>query len=91
VTLMERSHPCPVDGCKHIVQPRHLMCPRHWWMAPEAQRTEVASTWQDFEVERDPNRRMEAWRGYLLAAMNATNAVNALLSGDRPRPGVQTA
>lgn len=88
---MIESVTCPIDGCSATAPRGKLMCKPHWRMVPLDVQQEVHRTWGEFCDEKDPQHKLTFRRGYILARTRAIQAVNALLSKNRPRPGEETA
>lgn len=69
---MGEPHYCHATNCTRQVQPRFLMCPKHWKMVPMALKDAV---WEHYkkgqEITKDPSH------AYLVAAQAAIDAVYA--------------
>lgn len=64
------THTCHALGCEKIVQPKLLMCARHWRMVPTRLQLAVWTYYKPGqEVSKTPSRE------YLTATANAINAV----------------
>lgn len=83
------EHVCHAVGCERRVDPKLLMCPRHWRMVPPEQQRAV---WVHYRPgqERDKRPTLE----YLRAAHAAVESVRrqerrAKAQATRPRPPEQ--
>ncbi len=66
------DHLCHAKGCHARVEPRLLMCPRHWRMVPAKLQADVWRTYRaGQEIDKSPTRE------YLAAARAAIEAVAA--------------
>lgn len=64
------EHLCHALRCKTPVEPKLLMCGRHWRMVPKPLKDRVWATYRPGqEVTKDPSRE------YVKAALAAVNAV----------------
>lgn len=61
---------CRAHGCSERILPSRLMCPRHWFMVPEALRKEV---WKAYRPGQENGSVLT--QAYLDAAADAINAV----------------
>lgn len=79
------SHVCHAEGCRRIVDPKLLMCARHWRMVPKDLQREVWRTYvPGQETRKDPTD------AYLAAYRRAVNAVAALEGRPTPFPTEET-
>lgn len=67
------THLCHAKDCAVVVEPRLLMCARHWRMVPADLRAAVLATYRKGqEIDKRPSK------AYARAARAAINAVAAL-------------
>jgi hypothetical protein len=67
---VEAEHTCHAMGCDRPVEPKYLMCPKHWAMVPANLQTQVQQLYRPGqEVDKQPSP------GYLNAARAAIAAV----------------
>ncbi len=77
------AHHCHAKGCRERVEPKLLMCPRHWRMVPRNLQAEVWRTYRaGQEIDKRPTRE------YLDAA---DAAINAVAAKESPKTATSTA
>jgi hypothetical protein len=73
---------CPVEGCA-AERAGRILCARHTAMIPEPCREELNRADDLYRHAVAPAEFAAAHRAWILAATNATRAVNAILAGTR--------
>jgi hypothetical protein len=67
------THYCHARRCQVVVEPRLLMCPRHWRMVP---RPLQAAVWQHYRAGQERDKLpSDAYRAAALAAVAAVEAI----------------
>lgn len=65
---------CPISWCEEPHHTDKLMCRAHWFMVPEALRTEVWRAFHQYERRRDSRDRLQALRDAQKRAIEAVES-----------------
>jgi len=73
---MTASRICPIEGCEVVLQPRKLMCPKHWRTVPKPLRAEVKESYRALARGGD----LQVLARYRQAVRAAITAVHAAIN-----------